>query len=85
MKQVPERKITSLLGTEAFFTALTQELPPVFSRETASRLMGGILTPKTLSNIDGLGNGPSVKVRLGKKIGYEKHSFIEWLRNKLRE
>ena len=65
---------------EIFFSKLEQALPAVFSREEAARHLGGILRAKTLSNIDANGNGPVVKVRIGKKIGYEKHSFIRWLR-----
>lgn len=66
---------------ETFFAKLSDALPPVFSREEAARHLGGILKAKTLANIDFLGEGPSVKVRIGKKVGYEKNTFIEWLQN----
>lgn len=63
---------------------IEKQLPPVFDRHTASKILGGILTPKTLSNADTSGTGPSVKVKIGKKIAYERDSFIEWLKNKVR-
>ena len=75
--------ITSLYGTDRFFDALEKELPPVFTRDVASKGMGGLLTPKTMSNADALGTGPSVRVRLGKKIAYERASFMHWLRQRL--
>ena len=75
--------ITNLYGTDRFFDALEKELPPVFTRDVASKCMGGLLTPKTMSNADALGTGPSIRVRLGKKIAYERTSFMHWLRKRL--
>ncbi len=75
--------IANLYGTDRFFDALEKELPPVFTRDVASKCMGGLLTPKTMSNADALGTGPSVRVRLGKKIAYERASFMHWLRQRL--
>jgi hypothetical protein len=74
--------ISSQLGTEQFFTSLASSLPAVFTRETASKCMGGILSAKTLTNLDVAGNGPSVRVRIGNKVAYERDNFILWLRNK---
>lgn len=84
MKRAYDSPFQSLLGTDEFFTALKSELPPVFSRETASKCMGGILTPKAMSNADASGTGPAVRVRIGKKVGYERDSFIRWLKTKFR-
>ena len=28
--------------------------------------------------------GPAVKVKIGKKIGYERDSFLQWLRGKMK-
>lgn len=78
MNAIPSTPPTS--SVETFFTSLESTLPPVFSREEAARHLGGILTAKTLNNIDCLGNGPEVRVRIGKKIGYERTNFVNWLR-----
>lgn len=75
--------ITNLYGTDRFFDALEKELPPVFTRDVASKCMGGLLAPKTMSNADAMGTGPSVRVRIGKKVAYERTSFMTWLRQKL--
>lgn len=72
------------VGTEKFFSAIEKELPPVFSRETASKAIGGLISAKTMSNEDSLGKGPSEKVKIGGKVGYTKESFMTWLRRKLK-
>lgn len=64
----------------AIFEQLEKNLPPVFSREEAARQMGGLMRAKTLSNLDAAGNGPWVKIRIRKKVCYERRSFLQWLR-----
>lgn len=73
-----------MFGDDVFFDQLRKELPPVFTREFASEKIGRIFSAKSMSNADALGIGPSVKVRIGKKIGYERDSFIQWLRGKMK-
>ena len=65
-----------MFGNEVFFEQLRKELPPVFTREFASEKIGRIFSAKSLSNADALGTGPAVKVRIGKKIGYERILFF---------
>ena len=72
------------IGSRQFFNAIENELPPVFSRQTASQAVGGLISPKTLSNLDALNQGPPVKVQLGSRVGYERESFIEWLKTRIR-
>lgn len=69
-----------MITTDIFFTNLKSALPPVFTREEAARHLGGLLSAKTLNNIDYKGEGPEVRVRVGKKIGYERETFVQWLR-----
>lgn len=68
---------------ENFFKGLEEALPPVFTRKTASRMTGGLFTPRTLSNLDAAGKGPASKIRVGKNIIYEKLDFIEWLQTSI--
>ena len=72
-------------STEIFFTKLESALPPVFTREEAARHLGGLLSAKTLNNIDYKGEGPEVRVRVGKRLamsvrhlfsGYDNMVFI---------
>lgn len=66
-----------------FFKEVEKTLPPVFSREYASRVIGGLLSAKTMSNEDSLGKGPAHKVKVGNKIGYTREAFMDWLRLKV--
>jgi hypothetical protein len=66
--------------SEIFYTALEKNLPPVFSREEAAKALGGLLQARTLRNIDMKGTGPKTKVRVGKKVGYERNTFVQWLK-----
>lgn len=69
---------------EVFFDQLRKELPPVFTRKFASEKIGRIFSVKSMSNADALGTGPAVKVKIGKKIGYERDSFLQYLRGKMK-
>jgi hypothetical protein len=68
-------------STEILLSKLYSELPPLFTRQEIARNLGGVLTAKTLKNIDSKGRGPEVGQRLGKKFVYEKDSFIRWFKN----
>lgn len=63
-----------------FFERLIETLPPIFCREEAARQLGGIFTARTLKNMDCRGDGPQVTARIGKKVAYERDSFVHWLR-----
>lgn len=65
---------------ESFFLGLQRELPPLITREMASRMTGGLFSARTLSNLDARGRGPGRKQRFGKKIVYTKEDFLNWLR-----
>ena len=67
-------------AVESIFTKIGQSLPPVFTRDVAVKSLGGLIQAKTLSNIDNRGEGPMSKVRIGKKVLYEREDFIDWLK-----
>lgn len=62
-----------------FLDGIKDLLPPIFSRETASKMIGGIFSPKTLSNFDAAGKRPKKKIKIGKRVAYEKDDFVAWL------
>jgi len=57
--------------------ALRRELPPVIARHAIGRLLGEIVHPRTVANLDSRGEGPP-RIRLGRKIAYPRDSFLEW-------
>jgi hypothetical protein len=63
-----------------FVERISESLPPIFTRSVAVSNLGGLLGAKTLANIDNRGQGPTSKIRMGKKVLYERESFIEWLK-----
>lgn len=71
------------IGSQQFFNAIENELPPVFTRQTASKTIGGLISAKTLSNLDAMNQGPP-KVHLGARVGYERESFVQWLKARIR-
>lgn len=72
------------IGSRQFFSELEKELPPVFDRKTASKLLGNLISPKSMSNDDALGRGPKGTVYLGRRRGYTRDSFLEYLRGKIK-
>ena len=72
------------VGSRQFYQAIEQALPPVFSRKVASQAIGGLLSVKTMANLDAERLGPSVKVKIGSRVGYERDSFMTWLKGRIR-
>jgi len=72
------------IASPEFYRAIEAELPPVFTRQTASHVMGGLISAKTFSNLDALGQGPPVKAKIGPKVAYERESFMQWLKQRFR-
>ena len=60
------------------FTYLAKELPPLIARDHVDRLLGGVISPKSLANLDSLGEGPK-RMRMGRKVVYRTVDFLEWL------
>lgn len=55
---------------------------PIVARDQISRFSGGLLHPRTMSNLDSRGLGPKGRFRVGKKIAYPVDSVIEWLKER---
>ncbi len=62
---------------------LRMELPPTFSRQFVASRLGGLITAKTLSNLDAKNEGPPHKISIGRKIAYERDDFLDWLEKRL--
>ena len=68
---------------DALFQELERTLPPVFSHQVASDMLGGLISAKTLSNLDALGGGPRGKVKFVQKTRYKRDMFISWLKSRM--
>jgi hypothetical protein len=60
------------------FTDLARELPPLISRDHVEEILGGVISSKSLANLDSLGEGPK-RMRVGRKVVYRTVDFLEWL------
>ncbi|WP_457756064.1 hypothetical protein [Thermodesulfatator indicus] len=63
---------------------LLRELPPLFARKEVEKLLPGVISRRTLENLDSMGRGPK-GIGNGKKILYVREEFVAWLINYLRE
>jgi len=57
---------------------LMPNLPPIIAREKVGQLLGGVISPKRLANLDSLGEGPK-RMRIGRKIVYRTEDLLDWL------
>ena len=48
------------------------------ARQEIKKFSGGIITPKTLANLDCKGVGPEGRFRVGRKVVYHVDLFIKW-------
>jgi hypothetical protein len=55
---------------------------PLVARCELGRFSGGMLHGRTVANLDSLGQGPP-RIRIGRKIGYDRDGLLEWLRGRM--
>ena len=63
--------------------ALADKWPSAYvSRQEARKFSGGIISEKSLANLDSQGLGPAGRLRVGKKVVYSAASLVTWLENR---
>ena len=60
------------------FDNLIRTLPPMISRDQVEKYLGGVISSKTLANLDSEGKGPR-RMRIGRKVAYFTEDLLEWL------
>ena len=63
---------------------MRETLPAAFGRTAVDQLLPGVLSSKTLANLDSAGEGPEY-FKHGKKVIYERDSFLAWLGKRIRK
>lgn len=67
------------------FAQLAEKWPSTHvARHKVGEFSGGLVHPRTLANHDSAGTGPAGRVRIGRHVGYEVQSLIEWMESRLR-
>lgn len=61
------------------FDSWEASLPPAFGRTAVDQLFPGIISSKTLANLDSLGLGPKNRFKQGRKVFYLRKEFIDFL------
>jgi predicted DNA-binding transcriptional regulator AlpA len=60
------------------FSDLIPKLPVFIARDHVEELLGGVISSKTLANLDSLGEGPK-RMRVGRKVAYLTVDLLAWL------
>jgi hypothetical protein len=56
---------------------------PFVAREKVGVFSGGILHPRTMANLDALGQGPKGRIKIaGKKIAYPVEELVDWMQDR---
>ena len=65
------------------FDRMAANWPSEFvARNRVGEFTGGMVSPKSMANYDSLGEGPEGRIKIGRKSGYIKHAFVEWLKTR---
>jgi len=55
---------------------------PFVAREKISEFSGGIITPKSMANLDCIGEGPKGRITCGRKVAYPVAELVAWLESR---
>ncbi|WP_156921781.1 hypothetical protein [Desulfovibrio inopinatus] len=64
---------------QEFVAAWEGHLPPYFGRQAIETLFPGMISSKTVANLESKGEGPDGAYRLGGKVVYKRENFVRWL------
>ena len=52
------------------------------ARSEIGQFSGGAINPRTLANLDSMGEGPSGRMKIGRKIAYPVCNVIKWMESR---
>ncbi len=68
--------------TREALTELANRWPSAFvARSEVGRFTGGIVSPKSLANLDSLGEGPP-RIKCGRRVAYQAIDLVEFLKER---
>ena len=67
---------------EQIFENLSQKAPEIITRQKLHELTGGLVSVKTLANLDCEGDGIQPRLRIGGKVAYPKEATIAFLKRR---
>jgi hypothetical protein len=54
----------------------------IIARTEIKVFTGGLINPNYIANLDSRGEGPSGRIKSGRKTCYPKRAFVKWLRER---
>ena len=54
---------------------------PLVARAEVGRFSGGLLHPRTMANLDSLGEGPG-KITIGRRVAYDRDQLATWIESR---
>ena len=70
------------ISIEEIFNNLSRKAPEIVTRKKLYELTGGLVSEKTLANLDSLGEGIQPRMRIGGKVAYPKAAAITFLKQR---
>ena len=71
-----------LISIEEIFNNLSRTAPEILTRKKIHELTGGLISVKTLANLDCEGDGIQPRLRIGGKVAYPKEAAIAFLKRR---
>jgi len=69
---------------DEFIEHLRKTLPCFIKRKNISNLLFGIISSKTLANMDSSGEGPP-RMKSGRDVFYHRDLFLAWLAKRIKK
>jgi hypothetical protein len=69
--------------SEKVLAGIEAGLPEIVLRKVLSAALGNLLAPRTFANLDALGKGIGVKIKINRSVAYPKQAVMDWLRKNL--
>jgi hypothetical protein len=70
-------------ATKDIFDQMAESWPSEIIARTEIRVFtGGLINPNYIANLDSRGEGPSGRIKSGRKTCYQKRAFVKWLRER---
>ena len=54
----------------------------IVARTEIEKFTGGLITPKSIANLDSLGKGVAGRMNIGRKVAYPVDTLVNWLRDR---
>jgi hypothetical protein len=74
--------LKDLISIEQVFDNLSRTAPEILTRNKIHELTGGLISAKTLANLDSEGDGIYPRLRIGGKVCYPRDAVILFLKQR---